>query len=212
MARITNDPDGWHRTLNVRRGATRRTSEAFVKSKRVIDKQESFGEASLYRALDVNRTVLSFLPQPEPRTYEYEGILRKAYSDVKIWFVDGTVAIREVKPARARSDVALQARFTAIKESYATIGLGFALLYGDDLFRTPRRHNVDLLLRARESPPSDCQTQMAVEQIRRMGAVPIGEIRVATGMSRFEALWLVAVGHASIDLDCEITSTSLLMP
>lgn len=214
MPRIRLQPDTpYYRTLNIRHGrGTRRSSEPLQKSSRRSELLESFIEACHARALDLDRNVKSFVLHPEPLIYEYEGMVRRAFSDVKIWRTDNTIAVREVKPERARQDSALQHRFSFIKEAYADQGIDFDLVYGDDLFRLPRRHNIDLILRARREAVPEARVECALALLRNAGSATIAEIRAASGMTTLQVLWLVGAGHAVLDLDQSISPATVLTP
>ena len=207
---LTANALAYPRTINERRGATRRSSEHLLKSERPRDATESFGEACLSRAWDLAPRVVKTQLHIPPLTYEYEGVYRKTYPDGQAWLRDGSTIIREVKPKWARRDVALQSRYAAIARECAARGLDFKLIYGDDLMRLPRRHNIDLLLRARESLPPEATIRTAAELIRDRRRIAIADIRSALELSWLEALSLVAADICHIDLNLKFSSTTEL--
>jgi hypothetical protein len=198
------------RTINERRGATRRSSEFLLKSERPRDSTEAFGEACMGRAWDLAPAVVKAELHIAPLTGEYQGVYFKTYPDGQAWLRDGSIIVREVKPQWARRDAALQSRYAAIAQDCAARGLNYKLIYGDDLMRLPRRHNIDLLLRARESSPSEPKVLAAGNLIRERRRITIADLRAMLGLSWLEALSLVALGVCHIDLNLNFNATTEL--
>lgn len=206
---VTGTPD-FPRFINEKKGATRRSSEYLLKSERPRDPTEAFGEACLARAWEVVPRVVRMHLHILPLTYEYEGVCRKTYPDGQAWLKDGSTIIREVKPSKVRHDAVLQSRYAAIARKCALDDVDFKLVYGDDLMRLPRRHNIDLLLRARESPPPEEKALTAAELIRDRRRITIGDLRAKLALSYLEVLSLVSADICHIDLNLNFNDSTEL--
>jgi len=210
---------GYSRKFHQRNGQTRRVNEPLWKADREIEtferptaRAQSLAEALYLRFLMVCRLVIGILDQPPPVLYRFRRKDRKAFPDVQVRYADGRIELHEIKDARLKDDPELQERITAIASACNKLGKTYRVIFSDECYQQPRRHNVQLILRCREHPGAERFLEGAENFVLSRDRTTLGELKAATGIDTCSFLALVCAGHFEIDLCAPITADTIVMP
>jgi len=212
----TNNGGRYPRKYHQRDGQTRRVNQPLWKADEENDasrpptgKTQSLAEALHVRRLLIDRTAVGIAVQPPPIKYA-PG--RWTYPDVQVRYDDGRIELHEVKDARKKGDPKLLARTADVTRACKEIGKIYRVIFSDECYRQPTRHNVQLILRCKDHPGSKRFLEEARRLVLDRGQTTLGALKDATGINLLSFLSLVCDGHFEIDLREPIADETIVRP
>jgi hypothetical protein len=207
---------GYPRKFHQKDGQPRRVNQPLWKGDREIEtfaqpmaRMQSLAEALHVRALLVDRAVVGILDQPSPVEYA-PG--RKTFPDFEVRYDHGGVEIHEVKDVRQRGNLKLMLRTKAVARACEKLGKTYRLIFSDECYQQPKRHNVQLILRCKDHPEAQRSLEKAKAFVLNRDQTTLGELKAATGIDQLSFLALVCDGHFKIDLAKLITDETIVKP
>jgi hypothetical protein len=122
------------------------------------------------------------------------------YPDFEVRYTDGRTEIHEVKNAQRKNDRQLAARLAAIAAACERLGKTYRVIFSDECYLQPRRHNVQLVLRFRNHPGAGNFLPQAKAFVANQHQATIGGLMAAIQIDKASILALVCAGHFEIDL------------
>ena len=159
---------------------------------------ESSGEADAMLHADVLEDVVAFLPQAVEVRFLHAGRVRRAYPDLALLRLDGSVDLWEVKPERIGADRI--ERLGHLKAALNASGIHYEISMPSWLRRYPQHHNASELHRLGDHPVPG-PLQVGIGQIlARGGATTLGDLAVGTGAGMEILIAAAARGMFSVDV------------
>lgn len=198
------------RDPRTRRNARSITGELISVRDSVCHVFESLGEMRTAIILDVSHDVAGFRTQPERMHLDDGGTYTP---DVQIWWRDGRVTYREVKPDEKLIEKPdLDGRVDPIRRACAERSADFEIVT-DRWYSDPvRLRNANLLRHAFRRSRADDLAAVA-DLLSRRGALPLSEVPRESGLGpagHYAALALAAARRCHVDLGMAIGFDTML--
>lgn len=190
----------------VKRSNARKTSKYPSWKMNSMLQCESENERNCMLLLDVCPWVKSYRPQPCVIKYLLNGQERQHFPDLFVTTHSGNELI-EVK-ARAHADHPDIAKRTALlTELLPHHGYRYRLMLAEDLARSPRLENAELIKRLGKTEVPTLQRERIRALFQRYSSIPWGALQQDRHMARY-ACRMVLEGNLSIDLNQPLTDNT----
>jgi len=168
---------------------------------------ESQNELHYYRLLELSSGVRRYRVQPSVEVIRVHGADHFYFPDVEVEFVDGSVAIVEVKPELRLATAEVAARMAAAREAIVLSGRRFHIVTDSRLRVSPRLQNVEeLMSHRRQLLLRGEELQELTRELRRAPPSSVRELHALCG-ERLANLAL-GLGIVGVDLDQPMTDSS----
>jgi hypothetical protein len=208
---------GYPRNFHLRDLQTRRVLVPMWKSDReVIDgvqpmaRAQSLSEALHARYLLADRSVVSILDSSPKVAFRLNGKPRVTYPDFEVRYADGRVEIHEVKNVKRKGDREFTARSEAIALACKRLRKPYRVIFSDECYQEPRRHNVQLVIRSRNYPGAERFLPQARAFVASRHETTLGALMTAIQIDKLSFLALVCAGHFEIDLSRVINDDTIV--
>lgn len=170
---------------------------------------ESQLEQQLNQLLELSPVVRLFEMQPTREPIVVDGIPTTYIPDVKVEFIDKSVAFCEVKPAIKCRTARIAARLVAIKSRFQETGRRFHLVTDEWLSQEPRRTNVALLMYHRRGFLLDAQERIRLTNIvATHRPQTVGDLIELVGSNK--AWLLLGLSIVGVDLEQPLNDESAI--
>lgn len=162
---------------------------------------ESAWELKFYQLLELSPSVRQFVVQPTRERIWVHGQLTDYIPDVQVYFVDGTSAFCEVKPALKCRTARIVLRLAAIRALFAETARRFVLITDEWLSTGPRAHNVASLMFHRRACLLDYAEKARLQKI--VSANQPRTVKELCGLIGDSNGWLL-LGLSVVGIDLEL--------
>jgi hypothetical protein len=166
-------------------------------------------EQQFSQFLELSPVVRQFVVQPTREAIVVNGTPTTYIPDVKVEFIDKSVAFFEVKPAVKCRTARVASRLAAIRDRFKNTGRRFHLVTDEWLSQEPRRSNIALLMYHRRGFLLDTQ-----ERIRLSKVVATHQPRTLADLiglvGRDKAWLLLGLSIVGIDLEQPLNDESAI--
>ena len=170
---------------------------------------ESSGEADALLHADVLEDVVAFLPQAVEVRFLHAARMRRAYPDLALLRLDGSVDLWEVKPERIGADRI--ARLGHLKAALNASGIQYEIRTPSWLRRYPQHHNATELHRLGDHPvPGPLQARIG-QILACGGATTLGMLAAGTGAGIEILIAAAARGMFSVDVGTGVLGRSTMV-
>lgn len=167
---------------------------------------ESSGEADAVLHADVLEDIIAFLPQAVEVRFPHAGRVRRAYPDLALLRLDGSVGLWEVKPERVGTERI--ERLGHLKAALNASGIHYEIKTPSWLRRYPQHHNASELHRQGGHPvPGPLQAGIG-QILARGGATTLGTLATGTGAGIEVLIAAAARGMFSVDVGTGVLGRS----